>query len=366
MNDIDWNALARYFAGECSPEEQKAIEAWLDADPARYRLMEELRRIWEASASADRKSTAVDLEDEWEALSRRMEVSESSGYGAGTSEVNEPDPGGRRTVGQRSQAPGEGYLSQRRSPGQRMSWALALLIMVVGGVWVALQVTGSDTSGDAGEVFQEVVTERGERTHIRLPDETEVIVNAESQLTFLRGYEEGAREARLSGEAYFKVPVNDRPFLVRTGKGEVEVHGTAFSVRAYDDDNATQVAVEEGRVSLRPQKTSESSSPRADLSAGQLGRVEENRLVTEQNIDIASYLGWTENRIVFDDQPLGEAAKELERWYGVEFKIEDPELRSLRLTTNIEEQPLSNVLQIVAASLGIDYEIEEETVVLSS
>ena len=47
-------------------------------------------------------------------------------------------------------------------------------------------------------------------------------------------------------------------------------------------------------------------------------------------------------------------AARLERWYGLEVKIQDPSLRDLQLTANLRSQALRDVLDIVAASLRIE------------
>ena len=42
----DWLLVDRHLSGECTPEEQHAITAWIAADPSHAQLMEAMRRVW--------------------------------------------------------------------------------------------------------------------------------------------------------------------------------------------------------------------------------------------------------------------------------------------------------------------------------
>ena len=75
--------------------------------------------------------------------------------------------------------------------------------------------------------------------------------------------------------------------------------------------------------------------------------------MTEES-SILPFVGWTKGRLVFRNATLPEVAARLERWYGLEVKIQDPSLRDLQLTANLRSQALRDVLDIVAASLRIE------------
>lgn len=44
-DDVDWGLLAKYFFGECSEEEEAKVRAWMEEDPKREVLLEELRQV---------------------------------------------------------------------------------------------------------------------------------------------------------------------------------------------------------------------------------------------------------------------------------------------------------------------------------
>ena len=105
--------------------------------------------------------------------------------------------------------------------------------------------------------------------------------------------------------------------------------------------------------------------PRLLLRPLRLARLVGSSVVTEES-SILPFVGWTKGRLVFRNATLPEVAARLERWYGLEVKIQDPSLRDLQLTANLRSQALGDVLDIVAASLRIEYRIEEGRVLLIS
>jgi ferric-dicitrate binding protein FerR (iron transport regulator) len=358
MDDLNWRSLARYLADECSPEEAEAIESWLDADPARYRLMDELRRIWEASSESPGtapEAMDVDVDADWEALSEELDSLDARSQASSSEERT------RRSRPLRSRRSSRFRIAMSR---RSLLLTLTALVVVVGSVWLGHRSATVSSDEGTGEVFQEIVTERGERTRIHFQDGTRIVLGVQSRLSIPDDFESGERVAHLDGEAYFEVASADRPFVVHTEEGRVEVFGTAFNVRSYESEEAMEVAVREGQVEVQSQDNDGPTS-RVLLRARELGRLTEGRLTTQEGIDIESYLGWTEGRLVFDAQPLPEVATELERWYDVEVVLDDPSLRSLRLTANIGRQSLSEVLRVIAVSLDLEYEIEGAVVTLT-
>lgn len=214
--------------------------------------------------------------------------------------------------------------------------------------------------------LREVIAERGERANIQLVDGTNVTLNVDSRLQIPTSFSPSRRIVHLEGEAYFDVASDSaRPFIVRTADAEINVHGTAFNVRSYPEDGRVQVAVVEGAVSLRPQRAP-SAHQGARLESGQVGRLDEDdaRVTTHTADDIASILSWMNGRLVFEDAPLHEVTARLGRWYNLEFDITDPALDSLRLTASLKSRSVQNVLDVITASLDIQYRIHHNTVVL--
>ncbi|NUQ13192.1 MAG: hypothetical protein HUU26_12835, partial [Gemmatimonadaceae bacterium] len=67
-DDIDWDRLARYFAGESAATERAQIERWAAKDPSNQRVVESARRRWEAA----RDRTQWDTDAAWTRLAPRL------------------------------------------------------------------------------------------------------------------------------------------------------------------------------------------------------------------------------------------------------------------------------------------------------
>lgn len=361
MNDhAPWTLLAKYFAGECSPTEEREVEEWIDEDPSRKELLKQLYSIWKTAgaSTSDPSEDRLDMESEWEELRAQMPPDDQPSS-PGDRPAREEDRSERRTSRPFSQK----SLLNRESVG-----AAVVVLLLVGGALLVQHLQGSlgESSGETS--YREVVTERGERASLQLSDGTSVKLNVSSTLRVSDEFNSKQRVVHLTGGAYFDVATDStRPFIVQTEDASVDVHGTSFDVRAYPDgERRVQVAVEEGSVSLRPQQDDDVQQG-AELGAGEVGWLAgQEKAVMIETADVETYLGWTEGRLVFEDTPLSEVAVRLERWYNLDVNVRDDSLRSLRLTANLKSHSVRNVLDVISASLGIRYQVNQNTVLLMS
>lgn len=103
---------------------------------------------------------------------------------------------------------------------------------------------------------------RGGEYVLVLADGSEVLLNAESKLTFPVVFREKERRVYLEGEAYFKVKKNPAcPFFVEVKPLEVEVTGTTFGIRAYPDETDVLTTLETGTVRVRNRRGGSEPEP---------------------------------------------------------------------------------------------------------
>lgn len=95
-----------------------------------------------------------------------------------------------------------------------------------------------------------IETKVGEQLALQLPDQSEVVLNANSSLSFDEDSWAEKRLLKLRGEAYFNVE-KGATFTVETKLGKVQVLGTQFNVRSYND--YIEVQCFEGKVSVKTQ-----------------------------------------------------------------------------------------------------------------
>lgn len=353
-NATDWNLLARYLAGECTAEEERAVRAWLRADPVRRERLQTIRRIWADSQQPPRPphDEAEKAEADWARVKAAIRNAERV-----RSETRAQRPARAPYAARKRARPS---LMMRRGTAA----AVALALLLAGGLWVA-KYGGFSSGGSASETlaWREIVTERGERAKLQLADGTQVTLNVDSRLRLPQAFAPDVRQVQLQGEAFFDVaPDPDRPFVVQAEGATVEVRGTAFGVRSYPEDRRVEVAVAEGAVALRADAP---DAPPAELKAGQWGALNAaDAAVVTRTVTVGAYLGWTEGRLVFDNAALPDVAARLARWYDLHFELQDASLRSLHLTATLNSTSVRDVMDVIAATLGIAYRIEGSRVIL--
>jgi transmembrane sensor len=313
--------LDRYLAGEASAADAHAVREWLADDPEHGLLLEDLRLIKRVAAERPPESDAAAA---WAKAVKALEVA--------------PVPKAR--------------VSRRVLVAVLAAAAVVIALIGVGGV---LPRTPQWT---------EYATTAAHRAVIRLRDGTQVTLAPKSRLRYPTDYGRAQRDLYLDGEAYFQVaPDSQRPLRVHTAGSVTEDLGTAFVVRAYAEQVATEVVVAEGRVALwradtaaaaRPAPYRHGPGPALVLGARDLGRLEPSGVATvRRGVDVGRYLAWTRGVLAFDGAPLGDVVLTLERWYNVEIRLADSTLAARRLTATFTSEPIDLVLKRIALTLGL-------------
>src|SRR5690625_971604 len=69
--------IHRYLSGECSPEETKQVERWIEASPENRKTFEAIKKIWEVKPQQELRT---DLAEAWSRLEEQ--ISEKEAYGS--------------------------------------------------------------------------------------------------------------------------------------------------------------------------------------------------------------------------------------------------------------------------------------------
>jgi transmembrane sensor len=199
--------------------------------------------------------------------------------------------------------------------------------------------------------WQEIHSPVGMRSHVVLPDGTNLWLNAGSHLRYGIPFIRENREVELSGEAFLDVAKNElSPFVVKTGSAEVEVLGTQFNVNAWPEKEQIQVALKEGKVKFRF-AADEKTKKYCELQPNDLLEFDKtDKTVVRENTDIEKYIAWHQNIMILDDTPMTELARLLEQWYGVKVNVADEEIKRYKFTTTFDNEPLHRVLELLEIS----------------
>lgn len=201
----------------------------------------------------------------------------------------------------------------------------------------------------------------GNRTELILPDGSKVKLNSVSELSYDCN-DRSRRVVRLSGEAYFDVAKDaDRPFIVEIGDMNIEVHGTSFNVNAYNLQRV-ETALVSGSVTI----TGEALKGRSyKLRPGEKAVFNANNgAISISDSDMALATGWTRGRLVFEDEPLAEVIKRIERWYGVDIELKRSGVSGDLLTGAFHREDITDVLASLSAAYNFRYTINKNHITI--
>jgi len=198
---------------------------------------------------------------------------------------------------------------------------------------------------------ESVSTQYAERNEVRLPDNSEIILNADSRITYSEKNWAKERNISLQGEAFFKVAKGQK-FTVATNDGLVTVLGTQFNV-----ENRTgffEVTCYEGLVSVI------FNGKETKLPAGNsFIAINGNVLNTEPPAETTP--SWMSNESTFKSIPLNYVLDEFERQYNIEVKTENVNLEQL-FTGSFSNTNINLALQSISTPSQIKYELEGNNV----
>ena len=232
----------------------------------------------------------------------------------------------------------------------------AILIPVIFLVGLYLQINSRVDLFGTTE-YEEIRVAKGERIQMMFQDGTRVYINSDSWLKYPKKFGLSKREVFLVGEAYFVVAKNKkRPFIVNLNGPSVHVLGTSFDVQAYPENKDIVICLDEGHVNLTL-----SSAKEYPLLPGEklIYNKESDQCRIIKNDHSKQVSMWKDNVISFKDTPLTEVVKVLNRWYNVNFKIEDEQASKYVYTLTSDNTILEKVLQDLEKIAPVKFEYDE-------
>nr|WP_314897080.1 FecR domain-containing protein [uncultured Flavobacterium sp.] len=185
-----------------------------------------------------------------------------------------------------------------------------------------------------------------------LPDNSEVILNSASKLSFNEKKWADKRDLTLEGEAFFKVQ-KGQTFSVNTTAGVVKVLGTQFNVK--ERKNYFEVNCYEGLVSVTY------NNETVKLPPGKTFRVINGTIENVEDFNTKNP-SWIQQESSFNSIPLDQVIAELERQYDLKIKVEDVDTSKL-FTGSFTHTNKEIALQAVTIPLKLSYKIEGKTVI---
>lgn len=221
----------------------------------------------------------------------------------------------------------------------------ASILILLGVIGVLLYYVTKDPGA------QVYTTSNGEILEVFLPDSSYVKLNANSRLSWM-SEQDGTREIKLIGEAYFRVRhVENAIFVVSTGNSKVKVLGTSFNVNSRSEED--RIFLEEGKIQL--EKTVSSGLSRVFLEPGESAVVHRAKEEIEVSVSrkMEDEAAWKEGLLRFSDVKLGTIINRLEEIYGKDIRLKDSNVLEKEMEFTLPYSNWEVTGQALALAVGL-------------
>jgi transmembrane sensor len=324
VNDFVTDDYFQYWVAHPAEESASVFwQAWLRQHPEKREDVEEARAILESIRFSNHTLSHEDLTELWDRVSRIDEAREK----------------------------------ERLRPAASRGWyaaaAAITLIIMLSAVYLFTE----------QKPWKEYHTAYGETRTVVLPDNSQVILNANSTLRILKDWNEKAdREIWLEGEAFFSVvhTKNNQPFRVRTDDGvSVDVLGTVFNV--YKRTLKTTVILKSGQIRLNLPMAE--SPEKILMKPGDMVEFKGKKYKKEE-VDPQLYTAWTQNKIILNHTSLGEMVRMLHDNYGLDVKVTDTTLLEQTVSGSMPLADAEELLQQMAKAFQLKITRDGSTIII--
>ncbi len=211
--------------------------------------------------------------------------------------------------------------------------------------------------------MQSIYVPTGQRVNITLSDGTNVWLNARTKIVYPAVFDKSARKVTVDGEAYFDVAKDKkRPFIVETGKCDMEVLGTKFNVEGYSDKDDFEVTLMEGsvrvasRIGLGDTLTLKPDSKACLQKDGKLKVV---------SVDDYNPYRWKEGLICFRNESFLSIMNDLEKYFGVSIVVENKNVLKYYFTGKFRQADgIDYALRVLQRDIRFRYERDDENQII--
>ena len=360
-NEFDKSLYIKLFSEMVSTEEAEYIIQYLQESKEHRLDYFQMKRIWQESRKRVNKAGLE--ERSWERLKIRIEESE-----------NEDNP----IRGSRLQY-----------TWKRITIAASIMLLIgISGYWVYHK---HQTSLILARELH-ISAPKGSRSHVELPDGSDVWLNSGSQLTYYYDTERADRKVTLSGEAYFDIEhTRNIPFIVNTSDLEIKVLGTKFNVKSYPEEQFIETTLIEGKIevykingvkgaaaiAMEPnqkliyQKKEMIADVQTPLEQLEPEKEIVNEEIREMSIKIVKKINseedasWKDGKLIIRSETLEVLAIKLERYYNVSISFKDESIREFSYSGTLNEVTIEEVLRALEKTSPIQFSIKKDQVVLA-
>lgn len=199
------------------------------------------------------------------------------------------------------------------------------------------------------------ITQLGEMKEFILPDQSKVILNTDSKLTYKKSFWRNSRKVCLTGEAGFKIKKGSL-FTVNTNKGNVRVLGTSFNVFARNND--FKVSCFTGKVQVQLNENSNS----VILTQGLESQLKNNQLSHPERFNISRVGKWQKGEFYYSCEKIENVFREIERQFKV--KIITKNIGNRYYTGYFNNKNLEDALEMVCLPMNLEYSFKDASTII--
>lgn len=355
--------IIKYLADQINEKQKQQMLQWIEESRENAKYFAEIKNIWVAS-SVNYPVDNLNLEKEFEIISYRLDKMKQSG---------------KKLIYKLQ------YLSRIA--------AILLLAYGIGFTWYHLSEKNNIS-------YNEISTQRGEKSLVKLSDGTNIWLNSETSLRYPTNLNSKKVEVILDGEAYFDVAkIANRTFIVKASSLNITVLGTSFNVKSYNQENIIETTLEKGRISitgqvgkikiqkpvvLLPNQQARFINDSSNISIINAGEkmasksIEENKLskektipakkpklIVKEKVDSKDYTSWKDGKLIFKGERLEDLALRLERWHDAKISINSLLLKDKTYTGIFEKETIEQALHALSMSYPFKYNIDKNIITIT-
>jgi ferric-dicitrate binding protein FerR (iron transport regulator) len=339
--------LSLYFRKGCTPAEQQELDQWINDSSDDETLRRIMQEVWADFAPTDTmdndrarqmlarimapgpsKGNLRSIGRKWIAAAAILIIAGAATYQYFIHKKPAATPAASVEIAKAAQPKGD-VLPGTTNATLTLDDGSSIVLDTVAGTTVASQgatkilkqngrvVYQPNKGATAGLIYNTLSTSRGHEYPLTLSDGTKVWLNASSSIRFPVQFDPKQRSVAITGEVYFEVAKNSKPFSVTAGDAKIEVLGTHFNINAYEDEARLNTTLIEGAVRVTRGPSS------MVLAPGQQAQIRKNGAIElKKDADMEEAISWTQGYFHFTDASLETVLRQLSRWYDVDVIYE--------------------------------------------
>jgi ferric-dicitrate binding protein FerR (iron transport regulator) len=308
---VDDKLIARYLSGEAQPEEAEALIDWLE-EPFNLAHFEKIQGTWNATFPSKGK-ISFNKDSAWDTLRHKF-----------------------------------------HAPLVRSSFPLVYKIAATLIIGISVGLLGFyllRSNNTASQIS--VVTLKSPKT-ITLPDNSTVVVNRNSTISYPEGFTKDSREVEFSGEGFFSIKGDvSKPFIVHTPVAHIKVVGTEFNVSSTN--GSLEVNVQEGKVLVY------TSTDSVYIEAGHSASLKTGTPIEVVNVVDANKWGYATRKFDFQDVPLADVFESIEKSYPYTIEVVNKDIKNCRLTASFDHVSAREMLNLISETLDLTIQENDST-----